>query len=144
LVLLGLAAGVAGLVVPLGCGGGNGSSAGDPALVPACAKTGERVTRPDELPSGFPLPPGTVITSSATPYPGQLLIGGVIPVDIQKAAEFFVDELPRAGYEPGPGDSEQGEAEAPFTGQGVRGKWKVNGILNCSNAVILTLVVIES
>jgi hypothetical protein len=134
---------MAGLLVPVGCGGGNGSSAGDSAVIPACAKTGKRVTRPDELPSDLPLPPGTVITSSATPYPGQILIGGVIPFDIQKAAKFFVDELPRAGYQLGRGDSEQGEAEAPFTGRGVRGKWRVNGILDCPNAVTLTLVVIE-
>lgn len=134
---------MAGLLVPLGCGGGNESAGGNAAMVPTCAKTGKRVTRPDELPSDFPLPPGTVITSSGMPYPGQLLIGGVIPFDIQNAAEFFVDELPRAGYELGRGDSEQGEAEAPFTGHGVRGKWKVNGILNCSQAVTLTLVVIE-
>jgi hypothetical protein len=137
------AAGVVGLLVPLGCGSGNEPSAGDAVEVPPCAQTEESITRPDELPSDFPLPPGTIITSSATPSPGQLRIGGVIPADIQQAAEFFADELPRAGYELGRGDSEQGEAEAPFTGRGVRGEWKVNGILNCSNAVTLTLVVIE-
>jgi hypothetical protein len=84
-----------------------------------------------------------VITSSQRPHPGQLLIGGVIPADLRGAAVFFTDELPARGYELGLGDSEQGEAEAPFSGHGFRGKWKVNGILNCPNAVTLTLVLID-
>jgi hypothetical protein len=33
------------------------------------------------------------------------------------------------------------EAEALFLGQNVRGKWKVNGIVNCPSAVTLTLLV---
>jgi hypothetical protein len=78
------------------------------------------------------------------PEPEQLLINGVVAADIQSVATFFTDKLPRAGYELGRGDSEQGEAEAPFTGNGVRGEWKVNGILNCPNAVTLRLVIEES
>jgi hypothetical protein len=89
------------------------------------------------------LPPGTVITSSARPYPGQLVVAGVVPADLDGAADFFGDELPAHGFELGFGDSEQGEAEAPFTGHGVRGKWKVNDIADCPQAVTLTLVVIE-
>jgi hypothetical protein len=33
------------------------------------------------------------------------------------------------------------EAEALFLGERVRGKWKVNGILDCPSAVTLTLLV---
>ncbi len=48
-------------------------------------------------------------------------------------------KLPAAGYQLGAGDAEQAEAEALFLGESVRGKWKVNGILNCPDAVTLTL-----
>lgn len=131
-----------------GCGGDNGDSSsaapdGDPPKVPACAKVGSTISRPRDLPADFPLPPGTVITSSQNPHPGQLLIAGVIPTDLRGAAVFFTDELPARGYQLGRGDAEQGEAEAPFSGHGFRGKWKVNGILNCANAVTLTLVLID-
>jgi hypothetical protein len=142
-VCLALAAG------PLaGCGGGDSDasptlSEGTAPAVPACAKAGSTIPRPSDLPGDFPLPPGTVITSSQNPHPGQLLIGGVIPADLRGAAVFFSDELPSHGYELGFGDAEQGEAEAPFSGHGFRGKWKVNGILNCPNAVTLTLVLID-
>jgi hypothetical protein len=33
------------------------------------------------------------------------------------------------------------EAESFFRGAEMRGKWKVNGILNCPSAVTLTLLV---
>lgn len=141
---LAIAAGLVSLLVPLGCGGGGEPTNDGPApSIPPCAKAGEAIPRPDELPADFPLPPGTVITSSATPYPGQLLIGAVIPGELGDTASFFSTQLPAAGYEVGRGDSEQGESEAPFTGNGFRGKWKVNGIADCPGAVTLTLVLIE-
>jgi hypothetical protein len=144
----GIGVGMALAAGALGCGGGDGDSSSPPSddaapSVPACAKAGSTIPRPPDLPADFPLPPGTVITSSQNPHPGQLLIGGVIPADLRGAAVFFSDELPARGYELGLGDSEQGEAEAPFSGHGFRGKWKVNGILNCPSAVTLTLVLID-
>jgi hypothetical protein len=131
-----------------GCGGDDGNSSSVSAdqkapAIPACAKAGKAVPRPKDLPADFPLPPGTVIASSQSPHTGQLLIRGIVPADLQDAATFFTDELPDRGYQLGLFDSEQGEAESPFSGHGFRGKWKVNGILNCPNAVTLTLVLIE-
>jgi hypothetical protein len=111
--------------------------------VPACASVGSPVPRPAELPADFPLPLGTAIASTAAPYPGQLLVSAVIPAELGDAASFFGNALPDAGYAVGRGDAEQGESEAPFTGNGVRGKWKVNSIADCPGAVRLTLVLIE-
>jgi hypothetical protein len=130
------------------CGGGDGGGAAtedgrNVPQVPACAKAGRtEAAGTKELPEGFPLPPGTLISSSQQPREGQVLVGGVIPADLQGAAAFFDEELPNAGYQLGLGDSEGNEAEAPFTGNGYRGKWRVNTIPNC-NAVTLTLVVIR-
>lgn len=87
------------------------------------------------------LPPGTVLTSSERRPEGQLLVSGVIPREFRKVVEFFVEELPAAGYKNGEGDAEQDEAESHFSGKGVTGKWKVNGILNCPDAVTLSLLV---
>jgi hypothetical protein len=49
--------------------------------------------------------------------------------------------MPASGYRTGAGDAEMDEAEALFTGPGLRGKWKVNGIPNCPGAVTLALYV---
>jgi hypothetical protein len=84
-----------------------------------------------------------VVTASSEPHSGQLVVGGLIPADLQDAASFFNDSLPAGGYRQGLGDSESNEAEAPFTGNGFRGKWKVNAIAGCPAAVVLTLVLIR-
>ena len=55
--------------------------------------------------------------------------------DLTHARVYFT---PFAGI----GDSEGSESEAPFTGNGYRGKWRVNSIPDCA-AVRLTLVLIE-
>ncbi|MGH7541108.1 MAG: hypothetical protein ACRELC_08925, partial [Gemmatimonadota bacterium] len=67
---------------------------------------------------------------------------GLVPVELQEAAAFFNGTLPDHGYEVGIGDAEGTESEAPFTGNGYRGKWRVNSIPDC-DAVRLTLVLIE-
>jgi hypothetical protein len=84
-----------------------------------------------------------VVTASSEPHTGQIVLGGLIPADLQDAAAFFNDSLPASGYRQGLGDAESNEAEAPFTGEGFRGKWKVNSIVGCPTAVELTLVLIR-
>jgi hypothetical protein len=94
------------------------------------------------MPPGFPLPAGTRITTARRLNPSQLLIGGVIPADLQDAAGFFDTLLPERGYQVGVGDAEATEAEAPFTGNGFRGRWRVNEIADCP-ALTLTLILIK-
>lgn len=83
------------------------------------------------------------MTASSEPHTGQLVVAGVVPADLQAAASFFGDALEAGGYRQGLGDSESNEAEAPFTGNGFRGKWRVNAIAQCPAAVVLTLVFIK-
>jgi hypothetical protein len=111
------------------------------AGVPACAEASPPIPRPAAIPSDLPLPQGTVFTSARETRPGGTLVGGIIPTEFRNAVAFFVERLPAAGYELGEGDSEQDEAESFFSGKGITGKWKVNGILNCTQAVRLTLSV---
>ncbi len=134
------------VVLAAACGGGDKSTASVAAetrKLPACAGVRKPIMRPEELPKGLPLPPGTILTSAQTPFPGQLVLRGVIPAELGDAASFFRDELPGAGYEVGRGDSERGEVEALFTGEGLRGGWRVNAIARCPEAVGLVLVIVQ-
>lgn len=110
--------------------------------LPPCAGAGDGVELPPGFPGDFPLPRGTVPISADSPFEGQLILVAAIPADLQEAAIFFSAALPKSGYRVGIGDAEGTESEAPFTGNGYRGKWRVNGIPDC-DAVKLTLVVIE-
>jgi hypothetical protein len=107
---------------------------------PVCANVGKGVDRPAAVPANL-LPSGTVLSSSKDLGDGRTLVGGIVPSDFRTAVLFFVTKLPAAGYVNGAGDAEMDEAEALFTGDGVSGKWKVNGILNCPGAVTLALFV---
>jgi hypothetical protein len=131
------------LSVVVGCGGGEAGLETTPVEtvrdLPACAGTG---TTPPDLPVDFPLPPGTGIVSSESPFENQIVVLGVVPGDLQDAASFFNETLPEHGYQVGIGDAEGNESEAPFTGNGYRGRWRVNAIPDCP-ALRLTLVLIE-
>jgi hypothetical protein len=110
--------------------------------MPACARAGTGIDA-REVPAGFPLPPGTVVTQEQQPFEGQVVVRGFVPGELGAAADFFRGELPDAGYELGRGDAEPGEAESLFTGEGVRGGWRVNAIPNCAGAVRLLLVFVR-
>jgi hypothetical protein len=131
------------LALVAGCGGGGGDAERAAGPLPACAGAKKEIARPALLPQDFPLPPGTKLTMSRTPFEGQGVIEGAVPGGLDDAAEFFGDELEDAGYAAGRRDSEPGEVESLFTGKSLRGGWRVNDIPNCDGASKLTLVLIR-
>ena len=125
-----------------GCGGSKEAAVSAPATsLPPCAKAGPAVSLPSEFPTSFPLPPGTVVTSSQLTERGVTVVGGFIPMEFKNVVSFFQSRLPDAGYQLLEGDAEMDEAESTFSGHGFHGKWKVNGILNCPGVVTLTIAV---
>ena len=130
---------VAAIGIAAGRSGGSTSHASTPQP-PVCSGVKATIDRPEAVPENL-LPPGTAITSRMNLPKDQTLVTGVIPLDFRAAVSFYVVNLPRRGYQLGAGDAEMSEAESMFLGSKVRGKWKVNGILNCPSAVTLTLLV---
>ena len=121
-----------------GCGSSKAPSVVTPGpSLPPCAGTGSTVALPPDFPSGFPLPPGTVITSNQRAVSGAIIVSGFAPMTFKDTVAFFQSKLPAAGYTLLEGDAEMDEAESTFSGHGYHGKWKVNGILNCPGAVTL-------
>ena len=135
---IGLAA--IGIGVAAGRGGGGHAAAQTRPTAPSCAHATSYVDRPDSVPADL-LPRGTALTSRMNLPQRKMLVTGVIPLEFRKAVAFYATELPRRGYLLAGGDAEMSEAEALFLGSGINGKWKVNGILNCPNAVTLSLLV---
>lgn len=130
------------LLLMVGCAGSRTSNPVTPANnLPPCARVDNVVSLPAEFPEGFPLPPGTVVTASERTASGSTTISAAIPMDFKQAVAFFQSKLPAAGYQLLEGDAEMDEAESTFACQRFRGKWKINGILNCPAAVRLTLAI---
>jgi hypothetical protein len=136
-----LAAAAVGLVAVRGGGNGNAEAAATRVSAPACASVERGTTAPPPGISAAVLPPETVITSVQHPHPGMTLVNGVVAAPFGSAVRFYVTKLPEAGYVNTVGDAEMGEAESFFVGAGVRGKWKLNGIPLCADAVRLALYV---
>ena len=110
------------------------------ASLPECANVTQVVERPASVPSNL-LPTGTTLTSRMSLPESKMLVTGVVPFDFRTAVQFFVTKVPEAGYRLGKGAAGKGEAEAVFVGKNISGKWKVNGIPGCPDAVTLTLFV---
>jgi hypothetical protein len=127
-----------------GCGGQDGPDGDTPVAEkpPACASGTAPIPRPGGIPAAFPFPAGMIFTSAERPVRPQLIVRGLAGGDLEDVATFFSKRLPPAGFRIGLGDSEPGEAEAPFTGHGYRGKWKVNEIPTCPGGLLLTFVFI--
>jgi hypothetical protein len=132
---------VAAIAVGVAAGQGGGAADTATAQAPACAKAGRTVVRPTAIPANV-LPPRAILTS-VRQYRGVTSASGVAALTFQEAVRFFLTGLPSAGYVNGLGDAEMDEAESFFTGADLHGKWKVNGIAGCPNAVTVSLFVKE-
>jgi hypothetical protein len=106
--------------------------------LPPCAQAGPPVSLPPEFPKSFPLPPGTVITTSKHAGP-TIVLEGFIPMELEKVRRFFVEKLPDAGFRLGRGEVERGEAESRFGGDGVAGFFKIRSIQGCAGALEFTV-----
>jgi hypothetical protein len=106
-------------------------------VLPRCVHPGAPVARPAGL-ARLPLPAGSVLVARRVQY-GYSIVRGYVPGAINPGRDFLVSRLPAAGYRLGAGDAEATEAEALFTGHGVRGKFKLNTITGCPGALTIQL-----
>ena len=68
------------------------------------------------------------------------MVGAIVPSNLQTATRFFLRELPEAGFELIGGDAEMDEAESSYRGLGYQGQWKIHSIIDCPDAVTLTVI----
>lgn len=107
----------------------------------ACAASGIEVPKPAQLPSSFPLPPGTRITLASVSAAGAVLASAYVPLSFPEAVQYFRTAPAQAGYSTlGAGETEGvGRAGAEFRGHGRTGRWTIDELPGCSSAVVLTL-----
>lgn len=108
--------------------------------VPPCAHAGRAIALPRSFPASFPFPPGTAVTSQIG-YRGDQtkpVISGVVPsASFGSAVQFFLTQLPQAGYRLRDGDAEAFEAESVFVGHGYIGRWRIRALDTCPSALVL-------
>ena len=110
--------------------------------LPACARADTTIPMPPEFPASFPLPPGTIVTAKEDRIGRRLIIKTVVPaLDVRGLALFLERELPKAGFTSMYGESEPGEAESSYEGNGYKGRWVANSIQDCPEAITLIILV---
>jgi hypothetical protein len=113
--------------------------------LPACAPA---IATPAATPENFApnlFPPGLKLFQARTleNQANYLQVVGYAPLTLQDSVRFILDKYPKAGYTLGRGDSERTEAEATFSGNGWRGGFRINSLLNCPNATQWMIVVLK-
>src|SRR3954451_18319887 len=88
----------------------------------------------------LPLPAGTVLDRKRLAY-GYAIYSGYVPGAINPVRDFLVSRLPAAGFHLGAGDAEAAEAEAAWSGRGVRGRGKVQAVYGCPGALTTQIAV---
>ena len=145
-ILVAIAIAGASTAAVAGCGGSSDGELPVGGPLPECAQAnveGRAVERPPQLPADFPLPPGLVLTLATYEQPVRLVLNGFAPGDLGAVGRFFETELPRRGYRLGRGDQEEFEKEAPFTGRGFRGLWRIFGSPECPTAVRVLVILLR-
>jgi hypothetical protein len=115
--------------------------------LPSCAPTNEpSVDLPANFAPNFPFPPGLrpIRAGSLNNNPNYVQVIGYVPLTLQDGVRYVLNEFPKAGYILGRGDSESGEAEATFTGNGWRGGFRMNVLPTCPGMTIWLIVVIKT
>lgn len=114
--------------------------------LPACTPP---IAKPLDPPANFPrvpFPAGTKFYKAGTLNndPNYMEVVGYAPLQIDDAVRFVIDELPKAGFDLGRGDSEPGEAESIFVSSAWRGGLRLSTVMDCDTITSWVVVVIKS
>lgn len=101
-----------------------------PAILP-CPPVGTSASPLPNFPTDFPLPPGLIITGTATLGGNRLQVLGYVLADLSTTVSFLNRALPKAGYYTMGSEAELGDAETDFQGLDFRGRWRVQAQVNC-------------
>ena len=97
-----------------------------------------------DLPEGFtaPLPEGTVVVDVRHGDKDRTVVTGVVPAEETDVLARLQKAYPAAGLTLTDGETEEHDAESNFHGNGVKGRWGIRELTDCSpTATRIDLVV---
>ena len=131
------------LMLASGCGGGDvdadagGASAGDPGT---CLKDATAVTsEPDAYPASFPLPAGTVVFHIEDRGADGVIATGITATPFHDVLAAM-NAAGKAGYKVTSGETEEDDAEANWTGNGLTGRWAIKESATCPGQTVVQLL----
>jgi hypothetical protein len=134
------------LVALTGCGSAGkdkDADAGSAALQPAstgCAKDAQAKQLPAGFPTDFPLPSGTIVTTSEDRGSGGLVIEGVTPSAFSAVLHDLQTTLPTKGFTPDNGETEPHDAESDWSSASYTGRWAIRELTQCGGQTAVSVV----
>lgn len=100
---------------------------------------------PSVFAPNFPVPPGLLLSKFQMLESNQnyMQLVAYVPLSLNESVRFVLDRLPAAGYSLGAGDSEHGEADTTFNGNGWHGGLRIATLFDCPLATEWVIVVIK-
>ena len=144
---VGLALGaLAGVLLLAGCGdemedamAETGSGATPAALV--CAKDAQAVTLPDGYPSQATLPAGYVVTGVEARSGNRTVVTAVSPKTFEQTLADMQGAYSTRGWTASEGEVEERDAESNFDGNGLRGRWAIRQIPDCTGNTSVSVLI---
>jgi hypothetical protein len=137
------------LLVPTACAGGESdagaqdSDAGGfsaAADTETCLRDATAVTAtPDGYPASFPLPSGTVVFNVEDRGGDGVVATGVTATRFDDALHAM-NAARRSGFKVIEGETEEGDAEANWTGNGFTGRWAIKKSATCPGETVVQLL----
>jgi hypothetical protein len=139
------------LLLLTACGGGGESASADSADTDAgglasaadtstCVKDAHPVTStPDGYPTSFPLPDGTVVFHVEDRGQDGVIATGVTGTPFDEVLASM-NAASKSGFKVTTGETEEDDAEANWTGQGLIGRWAIKRSASCPGETVIQLL----
>jgi hypothetical protein len=115
------------------------SSATQAALT--CAANAKRVDLSDSFPAQAGLPAGYVVTAVESRSAGRTVVTAVSPKPFRQTLAEMQSAYSTRGWTPSEGEVEERDAESSFDGNGLRGRWAIREIPDCTDNTSVSLLI---
>ncbi|WP_147063812.1 hypothetical protein [Terrabacter aerolatus] len=115
-----------------------GGTATQAALV--CAKDAKPVDLPTSFPAQASLPAGYVVTGVESRSAGRTVVTAVSPKPFKQTLAEMQGAYSTRGWTPSEGEVEERDAESNFDGNGLRGRWAIRELPDCTDNTTVSVL----
>lgn len=115
-----------------------GTSATAPAL--SCAKDATGVALPASFPAQAGLPEGYLVTGVESRSAGRTVVTAVSPKPFKQTLAEMQRAYSTRGWTPSEGEVEERDAESNFDGNGLRGRWAIRELPDCTDNTTVSVL----
>ncbi|MFM6852096.1 MAG: hypothetical protein ACKOVB_23635 [Terrabacter sp.] len=116
-----------------------GSGSTQAALV--CAADAKAVDLPEGYPAQAVLPDGIVVTGVQSRAQGRTVVTGVSAKSFAQTLAAMQQAYSTRGWTPSEGEVEDRDAESNFAGNGLRGRWAIREIPDCTGNTSVSVLI---